>query len=151
VLRAPVALQVVQVAQVALRVVQVDLARLVPVVRVALVQVSVAVLAQVSVVQALALVVQVLLALVASVVLVRVPVAVVAAEEQQVPSVRVAHVAHPRPASRSVRNAKSLNREWLRASVAQLCHVATAPLLFVCVVEQASRTSPTRLMPMPVS
>jgi hypothetical protein len=146
-----VALQVVQVAQVALRVVQVDLARLVPVVRVALVQVSVAVLAQVSVVQALALVVQVLLALVASVVLVRVPVAVVAAEEQQVPSVRVAHVAHPRPASRSVRNAKSLNREWLRASEAQLCLVATEPPSFEYVVEQASRTSPTRLMPMPVS
>jgi hypothetical protein len=153
VLRAPVALRVVQVAQVALRVVQVDLARLVPVVRVALVQVSVAVLAQVSVVLALALalVVQVLLALVASVVLVRVPVAVVAAEEQQVPSVRVAHVAHPRPASRSVRNAKSLNREWLRASEAQLCLVATEPPSFEYVVEQASRTSPTRLMPMPVS
>ena len=150
-LRAPVALQVVQVVQVAHRVVQVDLARLVPVVRVALVQVSVAVLAQVSVVLALALVVQVLLALVASVVLVRVPVAAVAAEEPQVPSVRVAHVVHPRPASRSVRNAKSLNREWLRASVAQLCLVATEPPSFAYVVERASRTSPTRLMPMQVS
>jgi len=150
VLRAPVARQVVQVAH---RVVQADLARLVPVAQVALVQVSVAVLAQVSVAQApeLVPVVQVLLALVASVVLVRVPVAVVAAEEPQVPSVRVAHVAHPRPASRSVRNAKSLNREWLRASVAQLCLVATEPPSFDYVVEQASRTSQTRLMPMLVS
>jgi hypothetical protein len=145
-----VALQVVQVAR---RVVRVAHAQLVPVAQVAPVQVSVAVLAQVSVVPVPALVpvVQVLLALVVSVVLVRVPVAVVAAEEPQVPSVRVAHAVHPRPASRSVRNAKSLNREWLRASVAQLCLVATEPPSFAYVVELASRTSQTRLMPMPVS
>jgi hypothetical protein len=128
----------------------------VPVAQVALAQVSVAVLVQVSVAQVPAQVpepqaLQVLQVPVALVALVRVPVAAVAAEEPQVPSVRVAHVALLRPASRSVRNAKSLNKEWLRASVAQLCLVATEPPSFVCVVELAFRTSPTRLMPMPVS
>jgi hypothetical protein len=145
-----VALQAVQVA---LRVVRVAHAQLVPVAQVALAQVSVAVLVQVSVAQVPAQVPepQALRVPVALVALVRVPVAAVAAEEPQVPSVRVAHVALLRPASRSVRNAKSLNKEWLRASVAQLCLVATEPPSFVCVVELAFRTSPTRLMPMPVS
>ena len=144
---------VVRVAQVAHQVVQVAHAQQVPVALVApvaLAQVSVAVHAQVLVeqvpVQALAH-----QPVVASVVLVRVPVAVVAVVAQLVHSVRVVHVVHRRPASRSARNAKSLNKEWLLASVAQLCLVATARPSFDCVVELASRTSQTRLMPMLVS
>ena len=149
-LLAPVA----QVARVAHQVVQVAHAQQVPVAQVpqAHVQVSVAVLVQASAVpeqvRALA---QVLPPVVASVVPVRVPVAVAAAVALQAHSVRAVHVVHRRPASRSVRNAKSLNKEWLRALVAQLCHVAMAPRLFAFVVEQASRTSQTRLMPMLVS
>lgn len=147
-LLAPVA----QVAQVAHRVVQADHVRQVPVAQVpqALVQVSVAVLVQASAVPVQVLA-QALQPVVASVVLVRVPVVVAAVVAQQAHSVRVVHVVHRRPASRSVRNAKSLNKEWLQASVAQLCHVAMALPSSVYVVEQASRTSPTRLMPMLVS
>jgi hypothetical protein len=152
VLRAPVAHQVVQVA---LQVVQVAHAQQVPVALVAPVahvQVSVAVHDQVSVERVLAQVlVQVLQLAVASAALVRVPVAVVAVVAQLVHSVRVVHVVHRRPASRSARNAKNLNKEWLRASVAQLCLVATEPPSFAFVVERASKTSQTRLMPMPVS
>jgi hypothetical protein len=149
VLRAPVVL----VAQVVHRVVPVALAQLVPVAQVEQVahaQVSVAELVQVLVeqvpVQALAHQPVVALA-----VPVRVPVAAVAVAEQPAHSARVVHVVHRRPASRSARNAKSLNKEWLRASVAQLCLVATVRPSFAFVVEQASRTSQTRLMPMPVS
>ena len=88
---------------------------------------------------------------VASAALVRVPVVAVAVAARPVHSVRAAHAVRPRLASRSVRNAKSSNREWLRASVAQLCLVATATPSFVCVADPASRISQTRLMPMPVS
>ncbi len=63
-------------------------------------------------------------------------------------SVRVVVAVHRRLVSRSVRNAKSLSREWLLASVAQLCHVAMAPQFFACVADQASKTLPTRLKPL---
>ena len=53
-----------------------------------------------------------------------------------------------RPVSRSVRNAKSSNREWLRALVAQLCHVATAQPFCGYVAVQASKTLQTRLRPL---
>jgi hypothetical protein len=149
VLHAPVA----RVAQVAHQVVLVALAQLAPVAQVepvARAQASVAALAQVLVVQVpeQALAHQPVVALA---VLVRVPVVAVAVAVQPVHSVRVVHVVHRRPASRSARNAKSLNKEWLRASVAQLCLVATVRPSFAFVVEQASRTSQTRLMPMLVS
>ena len=78
-------------------------------------------------------------------------VAAVSVVEPPVPSVKVALAVHPRLASRSARNAKSTNREQHRASVEQLFHAATAPRLFVCVVALASKTLPTRLMPMQVS
>ena len=131
--------RVVQVALLAVRVLH---AQQVPVALVAHVQVLVAqVPAQVQVLQ-----VPVVLPA-----LVRVPVAAAAVAVLQVLSVRAVHAVPRRLASRSVRSAKSLNKEWLRASVAQLCLVATALPSFVFVVEQASRTSQTRLMPMPVS
>jgi hypothetical protein len=71
--------------------------------------------------------------------------------EPPVRSVRAEAVVHQRPASRSVRNAKSLNREWLRASVAQLCHAATAQPSCVSVVVPASKTSQTRSRPLQLS
>jgi hypothetical protein len=55
----------------------------------------------------------------------QVPAVAVTVVELLVRSVRAEAVVPRRPASRSARNAKSLNREWLRALVAQLCHVAT--------------------------
>jgi hypothetical protein len=139
VLHAPVARRVVRVALLAARV---HHAQQVPVVLVAHVQVLVAQ------VPAQVLVLQVPVVLPA---LVRVPVAAAAVAVLQVLSVRAVRAVPRRLASRSVRSAKSLNKEWLRASVAQLCLVATAPPSFVFVVEQASRTSQTRLMPMLVS
>lgn len=145
------ALQVVRVLQAALRVARVAHAQLVQVAQAVLAQVSVAVLAQVSAVPELVLEPQVPQPLVVLVAHVPVPVVAAAAVEPRVHSVRVARAVHRRPASRSVRSAKSLNREWPLASVAQLCLVVTEPPLFVCAVEPASRTSPTRLMPMPVS
>ena len=66
-------------------------------------------------------------------------------------SARVAVVARARLASQSVRNAKSSNKEVCRALVAQLCLVAMAPPVFVCVAVQAFKTLPTRLRQMLVS
>jgi hypothetical protein len=63
-------------------------------------------------------------------------------------SVRVEAVALQRPVSRSARNAKSSNREWLQALVAQLCHVATAQPFYAYVAVQASKTLQTRLRPL---
>jgi hypothetical protein len=141
----------VDLAQLVAQVAQVVLAQRVRVAQVVLVQVSVAATrAPASVVQVQALV-QVHQPVVASRAHAQVPAVAVAAVAQQVHSVRVALAVPRRLASRSVRNAKSSNKEWLRASVAQLCLVATAPPSFAYVVEQASRTSPTRLMPTPVS
>jgi hypothetical protein len=66
----------------------------------------------------------------------------------RVRSVRVEAVALQRPVSRSARNAKSSNREWLQALVAQLCHVATAQPFYAYVAVQASKTLQTRLRPL---
>jgi hypothetical protein len=66
-------------------------------------------------------------------------------------SVRVEAVVLPRLASRSVRNAKSSNREWLQALVAQLCHAAMEPPCYVYVAVPAFRTSLTRLKPLRLS
>jgi hypothetical protein len=142
----------VPVAQVRVRAVQV-----VPLVPVALrVQVSVAVplvalRVQVSVAvhQVPVAVLQVLVAHVLPVV--RVLVAGVTVVEPPVRSVRAEAAVHPRLASRSARNAKSSNREWLLASVAQLCHVAMAQRFCVCVADQAFKTLPTRLKPLRLS
>lgn len=73
-------------------------------------------------------------------------VAVAAAAELPVHSVRVALVAHRRPASRSVQSAKNLSRDQHRALVARLYLVATAPPFCACAAVQACRTSQTRLM-----
>lgn len=74
--------------------------------------------------------------------------AAVTAAEPQARSVRAEAAVLPRPASRSARNAKSSSREWLLASVAQLCHVAMEPRCFVCVADRAFKTLPTRLKPL---
>lgn len=81
------------------------------------------------------------------------PVVAVAAlaVEPQVPSEREALVVRARLVSRSVQSVKSLNLEVPRALVAQLCHAATETLSFACVVDPRSKTSQTRLTPMPVS
>ncbi len=76
---------------------------------------------------------------------------VVTVVELPVLSVRAVAAVHPRLVSRSARSAKSLSREWLRASVAQSCHVAMAPRFCACVVVQASKTLPTRLKPLRLS
>lgn len=78
-------------------------------------------------------------------------VAVVTVAELQVLSVRVEAVELPRLVSRSVRNVKSSNREWLQALVAQLCHVAMEPRCFVCAAVPAFKTSQTRLKPLQLS
>ena len=128
----------------------VALVRLVPALPVAVrVQVSAA-LALVLVAAPVVLVAH-LLVLQASVASALVLAVAVAAAALLAPSVRVAHAVHQRRASRSVRNAKSSNKEWLLASVVQLCHVAMAPRCYVCAAARASKTSQTRLMPMPVS
>jgi hypothetical protein len=56
-----------------------------------------------------------------------------------------------RLASRSARNAKSMSRDRHLALVERLFHAATAPLLFACVADQASKISQTRLMQTQVS
>jgi hypothetical protein len=81
----------------------------------------------------------------------QVPEVAVTVVEPPVRSVRAEAAVHQRPVSRSARNAKSLNREWLRALVAQLCHVATAQPFCVFVVVPASKTSQTRLRPLQLS
>jgi hypothetical protein len=63
-------------------------------------------------------------------------------------SVRAEAVVLLRLVSRSARNAKSSNREWLQALVAQLCHVAMATRFCDFVAVQASKTSQTRLRPL---
>jgi hypothetical protein len=68
--------------------------------------------------------------------------------ELLVRSVRVEAAVLQRLVSRSARNAKSLNREWLQALVAQLCHVAMVQQFFVCVAVRASKTLPTKLRPL---
>jgi hypothetical protein len=78
-------------------------------------------------------------------------VAVAMAVEPLVRSVRVEAVVLQRLVSRSARNAKSSNKEWLQALVAQLCHVAMARPFCVCVAVQASKTLPTRLRPLQLS
>jgi hypothetical protein len=78
-------------------------------------------------------------------------VAAVTVVEPLVRSVRAVAVVHRRHASQSVRNAKSSNREWLLALVAQLCHVAMVLPSYVCVADQASKTLPTRLKPLQLS
>ena len=78
-------------------------------------------------------------------------VAAVTVVEPPVRSVRAVAAVHPRLASRSARNAKSSNREWLRALVAQLCHVATAQPFCGYVAVQASKTLQTRLRPLQLS
>jgi hypothetical protein len=81
----------------------------------------------------------------------RVAVVAARAAEQLVLSVKAAAAVKARLASRSVRNAKSLNKEAPRALVAQLCHVATAARAFACAEVLAFKISLTRLMAMPVS
>jgi hypothetical protein len=80
-------------------------------------------------------------------------VAVVAAQavEQLELSVKAAAAAKVKPASQSVRNAKSSNKEVHRALVAQLCHAETVAPAFVCAAVLAFKTLPTRLTAMPVS
>jgi hypothetical protein len=68
--------------------------------------------------------------------------------ELPVRSVRAEAAVLQRLASRSARNAKSLNKEWLQALVAQLCHVAMVQQFFVCVAVRASKTLPTKLRPL---
>jgi hypothetical protein len=97
----------------------------------------------------------VLRVLVASVLLVlavaQVVAAAVTAAALPVRSVRAEAREPRRLASQSARNAKSLNREWHRALVAQSFHEVTARPLSACVVVRAFRTSPTRLRPLRLS
>jgi hypothetical protein len=141
-----VLVRLVPVAQVA-QVVRVVLVRLVPVAQVAhLVQVSAA-LVRVALQAQLRVALQVSLARAVA------QVAAVVAElaaEPPVPSVRAAARA-ARPASQSVRNAKSMNRDKHRALVARLFHAETAPPSFVCDAVQASKISQTRSMQTQVS
>jgi hypothetical protein len=132
---------------------QVALVRLVPVVPVVQVSVAVPVVpvvqVSVAVLQALVVLQPVLVAHAHRVA--QVPEVAVTVVEPPVRSVRAEVAVHQRPASRSARNAKSLNREWLRALVAQLCHAATAQPFCACVVVPASKTSQTRLRPLRLS
>jgi hypothetical protein len=71
--------------------------------------------------------------------------------EPPVPSERVVLADPRRLASRSVPNAKSSNKEPHRALVARSFHAETEAPSSAFVADPAFRTSPTRLMPTPVS
>jgi hypothetical protein len=74
--------------------------------------------------------------------------AAVSVAEPLVHSERAGLAVRLRLASQSVQSAKNTSRDRPQALVAQLCHVAMAPLSFAFVADPRSKILPTRLMPM---
>jgi hypothetical protein len=73
------------------------------------------------------------------------------AEEQLERLVKAALAVAVKLASPSGPREKNLSKEVFQALVAQLCHAAMEPQLFVCAAEHRFKTSQTRLTPMPGS